>query len=159
LKQWDDFLQAWLHSNSPLILRDSRRRGTSTTNREGRPILFGDNTPANWMFGLALAGEVPDLKDWSPESMASCIPLTFTTKGTVAKRDLNKKGWKVCHIDPVSDRKRYAVEEADPSVLEAEFLRFLSPRNVFLIPKEISGAGELPQVVQAIIAVDRAVPE
>lgn len=108
------------------------------------------------MFGLALIGQVPDLSTWSGETMPLNVPLTFLTKGAAAKRDLNKQGWKVCHLDPVSDRKRYAVEEVAIATLEAEFMRFLSPRNVFLIPKAISGAGELPEVIAAIAAVDRA---
>lgn len=156
LQDWDGFLKSWLASDLPLVLRDSRRRGTQTKSVTGRDILFADNTPANWMFGLALLGQVPDLAAWTGETMPACIPLTFLTKGAAAKRDLNKQGWKVCHIDPVSDRKRYAVEEVDIAALEGEFMRFLSPRNVFLIPKAISGAGELPEVIAAIAAADRA---
>jgi len=157
LQIWDVFLKSWLASDLPLVLRDSRRRGTQTKSATGRDIFFADNSPANWMFGLALLGQVPDLAAWSRDTLPACIPLTFVTKGAAGKRDLNKLGWKVCHIEPVSDRKRYAVEEVAVATLEAEFMRFLSPRNVFLIPKVISGAGELPEVIAAIAAVDRAI--
>lgn len=155
LELWDRFLAAWLSSDLPLVLRDSRRRGERLVCASGRAIIFADNTPANWVFHLALEGVIPDLALWSEETLPAHVPLTFLTKGTNARRDLNKAGWKVCHIDPVSDRKRYKIENVGLDVLQAEFMRFLSPRNIFLVPKSISGAGELPEVVNAIAEFDR----
>lgn len=159
LQAWDTLLQAWLASDLPLILRDGRRRGEWLETHGGRRVVFGDNTPANWAFGLALAGETPGLEAVAAAGVQSFVPLTFLTKGSAAKRDLNKAGWKVCHIDPVSDRKRYAVETAAPQLLHAEFLRFLSPRNIFLVPKSISGAGEIPEVISAIAAFEKTSAE
>ncbi|MES2255148.1 MAG: hypothetical protein V4559_08915 [Pseudomonadota bacterium] len=155
LAKWDVILDAWVASDLPLVLRDSRRRTMVVTTDYGRKIVFADNTPANWMFDLALRNEAPDLATLTHENFISMVPLSFLAKGSFARRDLNKQGWKVCHIANVSDGKRYAVEAAPASVLEAEFRRFLSPRNVFLIPKAISGAGELPEVINAIAAVNR----
>jgi hypothetical protein len=155
LKRWDELLASWLSSDLPLILRDSRRRGERLVCASGRGIIFADNTPANWIFHLALEGVVPDITSWRSETLASHVPLTFLTKGANARRDLNKAGWKVCHIAAVSDRKRYKIESAPFETLEAEFMRFLSPRNIFLIPKTISGAGELLEVVSAIAEFER----
>lgn len=159
LKAWDRTLDTWIASSLPILLRDSRRRGERATCSTGREVIFGDNSPANWVFALALAGEVPDISSWTSETMGSHLPLTFLTKGAAAKRDLNRAGWKVCHIDPVSDRKRYKIEQAPLEPLEAEFRRFLSPRNIFLIPKPIAGAGEIPEVVQAVADFDSRVSE
>ncbi|HWA90026.1 MAG TPA: hypothetical protein VG889_08335 [Rhizomicrobium sp.] len=147
-------METWSRSSHPLLLRDSRRRGETATGTTGRSIAFADNTPANWSFGLALAGQVPDISGWTKDNFSQNVPLTFLTKGQAAKRDLNRRGWKICHIDPVSDRERYKVEEAPFPKLEAEFLRFISPRNIFIIPKSISGAGELPEVIESVKAFE-----
>jgi hypothetical protein len=157
LKAWDEMLDRWVASPLPLVLRDGRRRGERAKCSTGREIVFADNSPANWVFALALAGEAPDISGWTSETLGTHLPLTFVTKGEAAKRDLNRAGWKVCHIEPVSDRKRYKIESAPIEPLEAEFRRFLSPRNIFLIPKAISGAGEIPEVVQAVADFDRMV--
>jgi hypothetical protein len=156
LEKWDRLLDAWMASALPILLRDSRNRGARIDCTSGRSVVFGDNSPANWVFALALAGEVPDVASWSGETIDEHVPLTFVTKGPAGKRDLNKFGWKVCHIEPVSDRGRYDVATAPTERLEAEFRRFLSPRNIFLIPKSISGAGELPEVVAAVAEFERA---
>src|SRR5213075_2708164 len=94
----------------------------------GRALVFGDNSPANWSFGLALRGELPDLSTLRAETLSEHIPLSFLSKGDAAKRNLNKAGWKVCHIAPVSDRRRGRAEQVPIERLEAAFLRFLSPR-------------------------------
>ena len=154
LARWDEFLDTWMMSRLPLLLRDGRRRGETVDCTSGRSVIFGDNSPANWVFALALAGETPDLSLWTGETIGAHVPLTFVTKGAAGKRDLNKFGWKVCHINPVSDRGRYDIATAPTHLLEGEFRRFLSPRNIFLIPKSISGAGELPEVVEAVRAFE-----
>jgi len=150
LQAWDAFLNSWVLSDLPLLLRDSRRRGTRTKCSNGRDVIFGDNSPANWAFKMALADNVPDIASWNADNIANHVPLTFLTKGSAGKRDLNKAGWKVCHIRPVSDRKRLKTEQTPFDSVEAEFRRYISPRNIFLIPISISGAGELPEVIKAI---------
>ena len=156
LRRWEHVLDDWIADpNLPLVIRDSRRRGERATCSNGREVVFGDNSPANWSFGLALAGQVPDIRSWTGGSLPDHVPLTFLTKGPAGKRDLNKSGWKICHIEPVSDRKRIHIEESPIDRLEAAFCRLLSPANMFLIPKAISGAGELPELVEAVAAFER----
>jgi hypothetical protein len=154
LLSFDEVLQRWLASDLPLILRDGGRRGKVFQHVSGRDLFFGDNSPANWSFALALAGAVPDLAAISRETLHERVPLTFTSRGEAAKRDLNKAGWKICHIAPVSDRQRVKPEVSPLDRVGQAFLRFLSPRNMFLIPKVIAGAGELPEVVGAIAEFD-----
>jgi len=149
LQGWDNLLEAWADTDLPLLLRDSRRRGDLTTNAEGRAVLFADNTPANWSFGKALDGLVPDLASWSAATIRDDVPITMLTRGAF-KRDLNRAGWKVCHIDPVSDRTRTRVETIPTAELKVRFKRFMSPRNMFLVPKSHAGMGELPEVILAI---------
>lgn len=154
LRGWDALLEGWVASELPLVLRDQGRRGQTVLHERGRPLLFGDNSPANWAFGLALRGEVPTIEALRARPLGEIVPLSFLSRGEAAKRNLNKAGWKVCHIDPVSDRRRVKFETSELVRVESAFRRFLSPRNIFLIPKEISGAGELPEVVRAIAAFD-----
>jgi len=152
LQRWDALIEAWVASDLPLILRDQARRGQIVPHSTGRKLLFGDNSPANWAFALALQGESPDLAALRARPLDEIVPLSFLSRGEAAKRNLNRVGWKVCHIEPVSDRRRVRFEASELRRVEDAFRRFLSPRNIFLIPKEISGAGELPEVVSAIAA-------
>jgi len=154
LKEWDDALNLWLHSELPLILRDSRQRGKEAFCSNGRKVIFADNTPANWVLELALEGKCPDIAAWTADNMIAQIPLTILTKGEIGKRKLNKAGWKICHIKSVSDGKRFKVATAPHDAIETKFLKFLSPRNMFLIPKRISGAGELPEVIKTVKAYE-----
>lgn len=155
LVAWDKLLSDWVQSDLPLVLRDQARRGETLAHISGRLLIFGDNSPANWSFGLALRGIVPSIEDIVAVGVAEIVPLSFLAKGEAAKRNLNRAGWKVCHINPVSDRKRTKPENSELDRLAAGFVRFLSPRNIFLIPKQISGAGELPEVIEAVAAYER----
>ncbi len=156
LQAWDTFLNSWIASGLPLVLRDARRRHRRDTCSNGGEAIFADNTPANWAFSLALEGVVPDLCSWTSETIESHVPMSLIARLPGVKRDLNKFGWKVCHIEPVPDRKRRKIGSAPMDIVEAAFRCFLSPRNVFLIPKSIAGAGELPEVVEAVRAFEHA---
>lgn len=156
LADWDKLLNDWVRSELPLIVRDSSKREGYAACADGRKVIFSDNTPANWAFELALRHKIPDINSWLADKMASQVPLSLVGKEARLERDLNKQGWKVCHIEPVSDRKRFRIEEMSREWLEARFRRFLSPRNIFLIPKLISGAGELPQVIRAVKEYERS---
>ena len=103
---------------------------------------------------MALAGRAPDIRAWN--DIREHVPLTFLSKGLAGRRDLNRLGWKICHIEAVSDRKRVAIEDSPVNRLEGAFRRLLSPGNMFLVPKSISGAGELPEVVRAVAAFEEA---
>ncbi|MDE2717666.1 MAG: hypothetical protein OXI33_11725 [Chloroflexota bacterium] len=153
----------WIATPSlPLLIRDSRRRGEQAVCSDGRIVLFCDNSPANWSLRLALAGQAPDIRAWN--DIREHVPLTFRSKRPAGRRDLNRSGWKICHIEAVSDRKRVAIEDSPVDRLEGAFRRLLFPGNMFLVPKSISGAGELPEVVRAVAAfkgalrVDEPVP-
>lgn len=150
LDAWDGFLDGWLNTDLPLILRDQKRRGKDLICSNGRKIIFSDNSAAHWAFCRALDGTIPDLNLWNSKDVRSYVPVSFIGGGPVARGNLNKEGWKICHIDPVSDRKRYDLQSAPFEIVVNKFRRFMSPRNMFLIPKVISGAGEIPQVVRAI---------
>ena len=150
LDRWDTVLRQWADSDLPLLLRSSGLRGQLANSASGRAVLFGDNTPAWWSLGLAMTGTVPDIAGWTLETVRERVPLDMMKRGTKYGRDLNKEGWKVCHIDGVSDGSRAKVVTLDDATVRARFLRFMSPRNMFLVPKTHSGMGELPEVIAAV---------
>ena len=153
LDGWDEFLNGWLKSDLPLVLRDGGKRGSTSVCSNGRLVIFSDNSPASWAFRLALKGEVPNIAAWSADDVRDFVPVNFIRRRT-PKDDLNRIGWKICHVEPVSDRKRYDLREVSFEIVADRFRRFMSPRNMFLIPKAIAGAGEIPQVIEAIAAFD-----
>lgn len=155
LRAWDTALDEWVASGLPLVLREGRRRSEMVAHYSGRQLIFGDNTPANWAFELALRDQVPDLSVLTIDNFGQRVPLSFVAQGESGKRNLNKAGWKVCHIEPVSDRVRVPFEAAPMERVEAAFRRFIHPRNIFLIPKEIAGAGEVPEVISAIVRFEK----
>ena len=70
-------------------------------------------------------------------------------RGTVSDMDapnLNEMGYTVCHITQVGLR-RVALEERTEVELVAHSLLFLSPVNMFVVPKEYAGLGELPEFI------------
>ncbi|MEX2642321.1 MAG: hypothetical protein WD270_02630 [Acetobacterales bacterium] len=156
LKEWDEFIDRWVDSDLPLLFRDIRRRGDLTVATCGRRLLFTDNSPASWAFHQALLGHIPDLSAWDSDNLTKYVPISFVGGGSISKRHINKAGWKVCHIESVSDRKRVKVEEAEYDWLLQRFRRFMSPRNMFLVPKVISGVGEIPAVLDAVARFEGA---
>jgi len=107
LLAWESALQNWFRAEVPLLLRHAGRRGKDTKHSSGRDLFFGDNSPANWAFARALDGRPPpDIATISRESLPELVPLTFTSRGEAAKGDLNKRGWKICHIKAVAERQR-----------------------------------------------------
>jgi hypothetical protein len=156
LKRWDKLLDEWWeNSDLPLLLR-GRNVGESTRSANGRKILFADNTPAWWSFGLALDGDAPDVSHWTADDVCAKVPLRMIEVASFRRagrfpRDLNNERWKVCHIKRVSDGSRRAlVETLDDATLRDRFRRFISPRNMFLVPKSHAGLGELPEVIAAV---------
>lgn len=156
LRRWDTLLKKWIRNEDlPLLWRNSRRRGELMTCSNGRKVWFADNSPATWAYALALAGKVPTIEAWTTDNIADKVPLAFTTRRAATVRDLNQDGWKVCHIEPVSDRRRRNIQDRTIDEIEAAFRRFLSPRNIFVVPKTISGIGEIREVIQAVAEADR----
>jgi hypothetical protein len=151
-------LERWAASDLPLLYRAGKTKlwGTHAHGASGRTIVFADNTPAWWAFGLALEGDAPDISQWTADTVWAGVPLkmtglrAFIRRGGRFPRNVNADGWKVCHIERVSDGSRTKVEALDDAELRARFLRFISPRNMFLVPKTHAGMGELPEVIAAV---------
>jgi len=102
----DALLDSWIASVLPLLLRNARQRHTRDTCDNGREVIFADNSVANWALALALSGQVTDFRRGrATTSRPTCrceahVPLSFVARGPAMHGDLNRAGWKVCHIDP-----------------------------------------------------------
>ena len=165
LLAWDQLLDTRISSEVPLPCRTpSWGRGAEDLHPSGRILTCADNTPAHWAMALAIAGQTPTLDDVARLFETGTMPLAFAIKksekdrlryargGLSAKLRLNKDGWKVCHIEAAGLRWAGHPTGAPIEMIHAHFRRFLSPRNMFLIPLSIGGLGETPQMIARIKA-------
>jgi hypothetical protein len=65
---------------------------------------------------------------------------------------LNAAGWKLAHIIPVAVGGRTPLESRPLPSLEQHLLRFLSPRNMFVVPLPWAGLAETVEMTAAISA-------
>lgn len=158
LKEWNSLLENWIaEEDLPLLVRRSKSRGHLIQHESGRMVVPADNSPATWVYGLALQGQCPTVEGIRSAFDADEIPIAFIQGGeerrdakferTLASREnLNKEDWKLAHIHPIG-LGEVEVSKIDKERLEAHFQEFLSPVNMFLIPQKWSGLGEIPEVL------------
>ena len=165
-RHWDNVVEEWISDPAmPLAARktsNDARGGVVVHKATERVIVPCDNSPAQWAFACALRGHKYSLVELREKVSAHQVPFTFATKraekdvvkyrGTLASCgiDLNARGWKLCHIDPVGFRGRVPICDLSLSQLTDHFRRLLRPSNHFVVPKEWSGLGELPEVILEI---------
>ena len=77
-----------------------------------------------------------------------------TYKCLIGDWSLNVFGWKLCHIEPVRFRSKIDITATPIEDFKAHFVRFMSPSNMFLVPKAWSGLGELPEMIESAKAAD-----
>lgn len=155
---WDTLIEEWLACHDlPLFVRRWGRteaRGQIIMHRSGRQLVPSDNTPANWIFVQAYAGVRPTLAEIKALVERREMPVALALKAH--ERPLaqfravrggfenpNELGWRVCHKHPVGIRQRGALADLPIGEIEQHFRHFLSPSNLFLVPKAIGGLGEL----------------
>ncbi len=159
---WDELIDAWADSDLPLVVRKSSGvRGGTITHSGGRSIILADNSPAQWAFMRAFQSFTYSLDEIRSQLESGRIPFAFATKrseksqmkykGTLSAADnLNKRGWKLCHIDGVGLRSATLLEDFSIERLVSHFRLLLKPSNHFLVPLSWAGLGELPEVIDAI---------
>jgi|GEM_PF-747359 len=163
LDAWDELIEAWLQDfETPVYYRRSRdSRGERISLQGGRPGVAVDNSPAQWAYALALKGICPTLGEISVLQERDQIPVALalekSEKGVATYKcclpgrgNLNKRGWKLCHIEGVGLLERKETGELPIEKLEDRFRKLLSPRNMFVVPKDRSGLGELPEMIAAV---------
>ena len=161
-RHWDELIDAWADSDLPLVVRESSGlRGGTVAHSGGRTIVFADNSPAQWAFMRAFQGYTYSLEEIRSELESGRIPFAFATKrseksqmkykGTLSAKDnLNKRGWKLCHIDGVGLRSATLLEDFKIELLLKHFRLLLKPSNHFLVPLRWAGLGELPEVIDEV---------
>lgn len=158
LDYWDRLVAEWLSSPMmPLFVRKSARAGEVVAHQSGRTVVCVDNSPAHWCFACALDGQTPspsDVRLWLEQGK---FPIGMVLKaksqyiGTLSRMnmpDLNKLGWKVCHIESVGLNDKSAINQLPLTSVISHTRRLLSPRNMFLVPLRYQGLGEVPEFIQ-----------
>lgn len=165
---WDSLIQAWTDSDLPLVIRKNGGvRGGVSNHSSGRKIILADNSPAQWAFSRAFDGSRYSLddirrlleRDEIPFAMVRTKAATSqaTFKCTLSSLDnVNKHGWKLCHIDSVGLKRHALPEELPLEMLIRHFCDLLTPSNHFLVPLTWAGLGELPEIVEEIRNVQMA---
>ena len=162
IKKWDKLLDAWIADEKlPLFIRKhSNNRGTELKhNKSHRVIVPADNGPAHWVMLRALNGVCPSKK--KIHEMIADIPVAMALRKSEKKkckynakseREINNKDWKLCHTEDIRLKNAHGkkLEDVDLEALKEHFRLFLSPRNMFLVPKKHSGIGELKEMRKAV---------
>lgn len=161
-QRWDELIDAWADSDLPLVVRKSSGvRGGTITHKSNRTIILADNSPAQWAFMRAFQGFSYSLDEIREQLENGKIPFAFATKRseksqmtytrTLSTADnLNKRGWKLCHINGVGLRSAKRLQDFSLERLVTHFRLLLKPSNHFLVPLSWAGLGELPEVIDEI---------
>jgi hypothetical protein len=159
LNHWVALVDEWSENVSmPLIVRNSRKtRGGITKHISGREIIFCDNSPAKWVAEKVFLKETPSLQEIRLYLKRDKVPFKFApAKGEqelakykcISNNDLNKAGWKLCHIERVGLRNQKDIENQSLDLLKEKFKLLLNPKNFFILPKSIGGLGEIQAFIQ-----------
>jgi hypothetical protein len=163
-RHWDELINAWSAEPSlPLLIRKQEKgiaRGELIRHESGRELVLTDNSPASWSYMLAYAKVKPSLEDIRHQLDRDEIPVAMVTDGGMiarsrykcnrARANRNVRLWKVCHRHKVALGGRGSVTQRPIAFLRAHFRHFLAPSNMFLVPLELGGLGELPHFINAI---------
>lgn len=159
LFKWEKLIHDWKNDKSlPLIIRKQNGiRGSEISHRSKRKIVIADNSFPQWVYYNILNGNTYSIKEIKDLLRKDEIPMSFAIKKiekekikykrTVGNYCINKKGWKLCHIEPVGLKTKIAIEEIDIHELENHFIKLANPRNMFLLPLEIGALGEIPEFI------------
>jgi hypothetical protein len=159
---WDTLIEAWLESDLPLVVRKGGGvRGAELRHESGRRLIVADNSPAQWAFSRAFEGDTYDVNGIRLLLDRDEIPFAFASKTTEKSRmryrrtlsardNVNKHGWKLCHIDDVGLSTKTPLEAIGLEGLRGHFRRLLAPSNQFLVPLRWGGLGEVPEFIDVM---------
>lgn len=168
LLHWDNLIADWIADVSlPLFIRKvANNRGSAVPDRSGRILVPSDNSPAHWAFALAVLGKTPTLDQIREMIGQDRIPIAMILKSqerivaqfrcTLSQViNPNAAGWKVAHIKAIGLASRTPIGEMSATSLHMHFQRFLSPRNMFLVPTAYGGLAELPEICSTMAEIQR----
>ena len=165
LNSWNRLISEWAEDeNIPLIIRKFNKRGEIVNHPSGREIIFSDNTFAVWVYSEALNGNSYELSKLRGKLAKKEIPMIFALnkkskakyKKTLGKNPLS--GFKLCHIKPVGLNSK-EIKNIDINEIIKYFKRYANPINMFLLPKDIGGLGEIQEFIdeQKPLNIDKSV--
>ena len=160
LNSWDDVISEWAKDESmPLIIRKGSCRGQEFIHPSGRRVIISDNTFALWVYRNVLDKKTYSLSELKNKLSNNEIPMVYAltkddktkakytkTLGKDAISDTDAK-WKLCHIEPVGLNSRKNIEDLDINEIIKYFKRYANPMNMFILPKEIGGLGEIQEFI------------
>lgn len=160
LNSWEQLISNWATDSSmPLIIRKGSARGQEFEHPSGRKIIISDNTFALWVYHNASKQNVFSIDEIKKMLENNNIPMVYALKkeekevakhtktlGSFALSDANSK-WKLCHISPVGLNSRKHIEDFEIEILIEHFKRYANPKNMFALPKEIGGLGEIQEFI------------
>lgn len=165
MAQWLALLEAWVKDDGvPLFVRKhSANRGSVILHSSGRALVPCDNSPAQWAFVMAAAGECPTLHDIKSMFAEDAIPVAMIQKAaerasakqrcTLSRQfSVNHHGWKLAHIQQIGLNERTSIAELPMERLVSHFRALMSPSNMFVVPLAWAGMAEVEPVIQAIVA-------
>lgn len=159
LRAWDGLMTDWIKSDLPLVIRKGGGiRGSEVEHESGRKVVVADNSPAQWAFSQAMRGQSFDVSGVRRLLDSDEIPFTFATKTEEKARmrykrtlraadNVNKRGWKLCHVDPVGLSTKAPLSSIRIETLAEHSRRLLSPSNQFVVPLAWGGLGEVPEFI------------
>lgn len=160
LTSWNRLIEEWIEDETmPLIVRKNSQRGREFIHLSGRKIIVSDNTFAVWIYHNALNGKTFDIPEIKSKLNNNEIPMVYAlsveekkfakytkTLGISSLSDSETK-WKLCHIEPVGLKTRKSLDSLDINDIVESFKRFANPMNMFILPKEIGGLGEVQEFI------------
>lgn len=160
LEEWDQLILKWAEDeNLPLIIRRSGIRGQEFKHPSGRKIIISDNTFALWVYHNVLSNQTFTIGEIKSMLNNNEVPMVYALKKeekgitrhtkTLGKYSLSEgdSKWKLCHIIPVGLNSRKGIEEFDIETIKKHFINYANPRNMFVLPKEIGGLGEIQEFI------------
>ena len=158
---WHSLIQEWVQDrNLPLLVRRPRDgRGREIIHSHGRILIPTDDAPARYLLSLAMQRRAPSRQTLYDALRDGRMPIATTLSpgertharytGTIATMDapdLSSLGYKMSHITQIGLR-RMPLNFRTEIELIAHTLLFLSPINMFVVPKEYAGVSELREFV------------
>lgn len=166
---WDELVREWANKpDIPLFVRNysksNNNRGSITYGFSGREFITVDNSPAQWLYVMAcddhkiLLNEILVLLKTGKIPVAMILPAEEKRKavycGSLGKTlNTQKLGWKLAHIDQIGEGlSKIKISTSKESFLEDHFKKFMSPSNMFVIPKEYAYLAENKLFLEGFIS-------
>jgi hypothetical protein len=157
---WSQLIENWM--NDPHLPIFVRRKGmgfgVKIRHSCGRELVFADNSPAVWAYSLALRGEKPNINQIREWLNQDTIPIAMIKTKEMSsnngyqcvlsskKCNLNILGWKLAHIDRIGLGQKGKLADIEIATIKKHFLKFMSPSNMFVVPKVLAGIAEISEV-------------